>query len=149
MKQCKINSHGQMQPVDSKSRYARFNNYYDISAFHNFKISKINSDLDITIFKIKNREIRINVEKQNRHFIGTHEYTNNRSYFICSLKELDELIIDNIDNAFKSNNCIILNLNKPVGVVKNENGIVVGLTKCVKLHIGKTGYHAVPRKENI
>lgn len=148
MNKYKINSHGQMQLVDSKSRYSKSCGFNDLTDFYEFKNNIISSDLEKVKDLIKKRIIVMNLEKQNRHFIGTNEYKDNKSFFICSLNELNELVVNNIEESYSFGNSIVINLKKQIGVVKNENGRVIGITKYVKLHVSKTGFHVVPRKEN-
>ena len=92
----------------------------------------------------------MNIEKQNKHILGTKEYDANKSTIDISISELDQLIRENIDNAIElPNGKMILDLPKEVGTVKSRDGKILEKTNRITLHKSKTGYHAVPaRREN-
>lgn len=98
----------------------------------------------------------INIEKQNKHYLGTKEYQQeiekgkDKSLFTISKEELEKIVSEQKDNGiigYKRNGYRqILIFDKPIGYIKNIDGTTTE-TYSLTIHYSKTGWHASPRKE--
>ena len=107
--------------------------------------------------RIKSDEIdkTVNVEKQNRHIRGTHEYVDERSYLLENV-DPQELVdryhstgeLDvSLDGHWKNKETIVAD--RIVGVNVNPNTKDEALTNIFKIHYSRTGTHIVPTLKRV
>ncbi len=96
--------------------------------------------------------LTINPEKQNRHIIGTKEYTQGRSYLTISVKNAQQIIETKYKNGVflfsesgRWKNKVLIVADDIIGV--NVDAIETTITKSATIHFSKSGTHLVPRKD--
>ena len=101
---------------------------------------------------INNVNKLINQGKQDKHILGSNNYTNGRSYLTISKEKAQELINQyagkgtlEFSDSGKWNKKEIITVNEQIGVVKNKNEEIK--TNSFKIHYSKTGTHIVPYRK--
>jgi len=101
---------------------------------------------------ISNVNKTINEGKQNKHILGSNNYTSGKSYLTISTEEAQNLVnkyagtgtLQFGDNG-KWSKKEIITTDKQIGVVKNKTGEIK--TNSFKIHYSKTGVHIVPYRK--
>lgn len=101
---------------------------------------------------ISNVNKLINPGKQDKHIIGSNNYTEGRSYLTISKEKAQDLINQyagkgtlEFSDSGKWNKKEIITVNEKIGVVKNKNKEIE--TNSFKIHYSKTGTHIVPYRK--
>lgn len=94
----------------------------------------------------------INQGKQDKHIIGSNNYTEGKSYLTISKEKAQELINQyagkgtlEFSDSGKWNKKEIITVKEQIGVVKNKNEEIK--TNSFKIHYSKTGTHIVPYRK--
>lgn len=92
----------------------------------------------------------MNIEKQNKHIIGTKEYKEElgKSIITVNINYLDSYYRENVKNIkIKEDHKAIFKFDKVIGYTINPTTKEKTYTKYVKIHYSTTGYHMVPAIE--
>lgn len=97
--------------------------------------------------QMANLQTTLNIQKQNKHIIGSKEYVEGKSIITVSIKLLAELV-----EKYKStgitlpNGKMIIDFHEPIGFYVDERTGEKIKTTWGTMHNSKTGYHIVPKK---
>lgn len=161
---------------NQSSDYKQYNNYRDLlgndvpktfAEFQDMKYNNVDSwknlkaqysdALGITTKEraqtyIKNVDKTINQSKQDKHILGSSNYSENKSYLTISKERAQELVNQYAGKGQINFNAKgiwdkreIITTNEQIGIVKNKDQEIK--TNSFKIHYSKTGTHIVPYKK--